>query len=115
MDIFVGKYAVYNSGVLVLSSDNTITMKIEDTDFIFDFEDVDGGTPNIQIKESSEHRCRLTFTNFSSPLGVSIKDPLLIASLDNGNNLYLQYAITAVNKVIKVFQYTLYTTVSNGK
>lgn len=115
MDIFVGKYTVYNSGVLVMSSDDAITMKIEDTDFIFDFKDNDDGTPNIQIIESLEHRCHLTFMNFSSPLGVSIKDPLLIASLDNGNNLYLQYAITTVNKVIKVFQYTLYTTESNGK
>lgn len=109
MEILVGKYSVYSSGVLILSSDKTITMKIEDTDFIFDFNDVEGGATTIQLGDSNEHTCHLTFCNFNNPLGVSIKDPILIASLDNGDNLYLQYVITTVNKVIKVFQYTLYT------
>lgn len=115
MDIFVGKYSVYGSGVLILSSDSTITMKIEDTDFIFDFNDIEGGSPNIKIGESNEHCCHLTFCNFNNPLSVSIKEPVLIASLDNGNNLYLQYAITTVNKVVKVFQYTLYTKKDDGQ
>lgn len=115
MEIFVGKYSVYGSGVLILSSEETITMKIEDTDFVFDFNDVEGGLPKIQLGESNEHSCRLTFCNFNNPLGVSIKDPILIASLDNGDYLYLQYAITTVNKVVKVFQYTLYTKKDDGK
>lgn len=115
MEIFVGKYLVYGSGVLILSSDKTITMKIEDTDFIFDFNDSEGGSPYMQLGESNEHKCHLTFCNFNNPLGVSIKDPVLIASLDNGDNLYLQYAITTVNKVVKLFQYTLYTKKDDGK
>ena len=115
MEIFVDKYSVYSSGVLILSSDKTITMKIEDTDFIFDFEDIEGGTPHLQLGESNDHRCHLTVCNFSNPLGVSIKEPVLIASLNNGDNLYLQYAIITVNKVVKVFQYTLYTKKGDGK
>lgn len=115
MEIFVDDFLVYGSGVIVLSSEKTITMKIEDTDFVFDFKDEDGGVPAIQIVESVEHRCHLVFSNFNSPLGTSIKDPILIASLDNGENLYLQYAITTINKVIKVFQYTLYTSIKDGK
>ena len=59
MDIFVGKYAVYNSGVLVLSSDNTITMKIEDTDFIFDFEDV-----HTLVSYFTEHSVQLVHLQF---------------------------------------------------
>lgn len=115
MDVFVDNLLVYGSGVLVLSSEKKITMEIEDTDFIFDFKDGDENAPSIKIVESSEHRCHLTFSNFNSPLGTSIKEPLLIASLDNGDNLYLQYAITTINKVIKVFQYTLYKSTQNGK
>lgn len=115
MEVFVDKYSVYSSGVLILSSDKTITMKVEDTDFIFDFNDIEGETPTIQLGESNEKSCHLTFCNFNNPLGVSIKEPVLIASLDNGNNLYLQYVITTVNKVVKVFQYTLYTKKGNGK
>lgn len=115
MDIIVDKYLVYDSGVIVLPSEKTITMKIEDTDFIFDFKDEEGGMPSIKIVESTDTRCHLTFSNFKSPLGTSIKEPLLIASLDNGDNLYLQYAITTINKAIKVFQYTLYTSLKNGK
>lgn len=115
MDIFVGKYSVYGSGVLILSTDKTITMKIEDTDFIFDFNDDEGGVPNIKLRESKEHKCHLTFCNFSNPLGVSIKEPILIASLDNGDYIYLQYAITTVNNAVKVFQYTLYTKKDDGQ
>lgn len=115
MDIYVDNFSVYSSGVLVLSSEKTITMKIEDTDFIFDFEDGEEGVPSIKIVESTEDRCHLTFSNFSSPLGTSIKDPILIASLDNGDSLYLQYAIITINKIIKVFQYTLYKSTQNGK
>lgn len=115
MDILVGEFLVYSSGVLVLSSDKTITMKIEDTDFIFDFKDEDDASPSIKIVESSEQRCHLTFVNFSSPLGTSIKEPMLIASLGNGDCLYLQFTITTINKVIKVFQYTLYKSTKNGK
>lgn len=115
MEIFVDKYSVYSSGVLILSSDKTITMKIEDTDFIFDFEDIEGGSPHLQLGESNDYSCHLTFCNFNNPLGVSIKEPVLIASLSNGDNLYLQYAIITVNKVVKVFQYTLYTKKGDGK
>lgn len=115
MNILVGEYTVYNSGVLILSSDKSITMKIEDTDFIFDFRGEDEAPPLVQLIDSSEKYCHLAFLNFNNPLGVSIKEPILIASLDNGNNLYLQYAITAVNKVVKLFQYTLYTKKRNGK
>lgn len=115
MEIFVGKYSVYSSGVLILSSDKTITMKIEDTDFIFDFKDVEGEAPAIKLGDSNERSCHLTFCNFNNPLGVSIKNPILIASLNNGDYLYLQYAITTVNKVVKVFQYTLYTKKGDGK
>ena len=109
MDIFVGDYSVYNSGVIILSSDKSITMKIEDTNFVFDFKDEDGEAPDIKLVESNEKSCHLTFLNFNNPLGVSIKEPVLIASMDTGDNLYLQYAISTVNKVVKVFQYTLYT------
>lgn len=34
MDILVGDFLVYSSGFLVLSSEKTITMKIEDTDLL---------------------------------------------------------------------------------
>lgn len=115
MDVLVGDFLVYSSGVLVLSSEKTITMKIEDTDFIFDFKDDEETSPSIKIVESTENRCHLTFANFSSPLGTSIKEPILIASLDNGDSLYLQYAIATINKIIKVFQYTLYKSTKNGK
>ncbi|WP_418580821.1 DUF6864 domain-containing function [Prevotella sp.] len=115
MDIFVDKYYVYDSGILVLSSDKTITMKIEDADFIIDFKNTDEGTTNMRLVESDDSRCHVTFENFNNPLGISIKEPILIATLDNGDSLYLQYAITTLNKAVKVFQYTLYTTKNNGK
>lgn len=115
MDILVDNFSVYDSGILVLSSDKSITMKIEDAYLIFDFKDTDGGTTNMRFVESDDSRCHVTFENFNNPLGISIKEPILIAFLDNGDCLYLQYAITTLNKVVKVFQYTLYTRKDNGK
>lgn len=115
MNIFVGEYSVYNSGVIILSSDKSITMKIEDTNFIFEFKDEESESPNVKLLYSNDKTCHLVFFNFNNPLGVSIKEPIMIASLDNGDILYLQYVISAVNKVVKVFQYTLYTKKIDGK
>ena len=55
MNILVGEYTVYNSGVLILSSDKSITMKIEDTDFIFDFRGEDEAPPLVQLIEPNDN------------------------------------------------------------
>lgn len=115
MDIKVGKYKVFDSGVLIFSSDKQITFNIEGADFIFLFSDEKDESPSIEMIESTDKLCRLKFKNFISPLGISIKEPILIASLDNGDYLYLQYAITAVDKAVKVFQYTFYTFREHGE
>lgn len=50
MEFFVGKYSVYKFGVLILSSDKSVTMRIEDSDFV-DFNGTEDDSPNIKLVE----------------------------------------------------------------
>lgn len=105
----VGDFDVVECGSIVLNQSNLITFSIEDLEFEFVFQSEEGTEqkPYINLVTINSKKIRFQMVNYNNPLGTGIPNPLNVASLSTGEEVYLQYAIHGINE-LKIFHYTWY-------
>ena len=106
----VGDLDLIESGSIVLNKDSKLYFSIEDLVFEFVFPSADGEekTPNTKLVTTSSKSVQFQLINYDNPLGTGSPNPLNVASLSTGVDLYLQYAVHGKNKM-KIFHYTWYS------
>ena len=111
MDIKIGGYKVYLTGIVVGIIDEPIVFEIQDISFVIEFKN-DTQNPNQRFSGVTDDKKKLvlTFFNFNSANGAGNAQPLKVGFLSNKIDLFLNYRIYSLNNELgKSFEYTWLT------
>ena len=108
IDIKVGDFKLLQSGSMVFNQTNNVVFNIEDIEIEFVFIQDTSKEKGVKAQAIGKKKVQLQITNFDNVLGTAQNIPLNIASLNTGEELYLQYVVYAINE-IKILHYSWYS------
>ena len=108
--IKVGELNLIESGSIVLNQSNKLSFNIEDLEFefLFQTEEDEDHKPHIKLISKDSKSIQFQMINYNNPLGTGTPNPLNVASLSTGEEIFLQYAIHGINE-LKIFHYSWYS------
>lgn len=105
VEIKVGDYKLLKSGSIIFNQTNNVVFTIEDIEIEFIFKHNDTKEKDVKAVPIGNKKVQLQITNFNNVLGTAQNVPFNVASLNSGENLYLQYAVYSINEV-KILHYS---------
>lgn len=108
VDIKVGDFKLLKSGSIVFNQTNNVVFTIEDIEIEFVFKHNDTKEKGVKAVPIGNKKVQLQITNFDNVLGTAQNVPFNIASLNTGEDLFLQYAVYSINE-IKILHYSWFT------
>ena len=108
IDVKVGELNLIKSGSIVFNQTNNVVFKVVDIEIELVFIQDANIERDVKAQAIGNKKIQLQITNFDNVLGTAQNNPLNIASLSTGENLYLQYAVYAINSV-KILHYSWYS------
>ncbi len=104
----VGDFNLIESGSIVLNQSNNISFFIADLEIEFVFNNNDEKKQEVKAIPIGNKKLQLQIFNFDNPLGTGPKMPMSVATLNNNEEIYLQYVIYSINE-IKILHYSWYS------
>jgi len=105
VDIKVGDFKLLKSGSIIFNQTKNVVFTIEDIEVEFVFEHNDTKEKGVKAVPIGNKKVQLQITNFDNVLGTAQNVPFNIASLNTGEDLFLQYAVYSINE-IKILHYS---------
>lgn len=104
----VGDFALIEGGSIVLNQSNNVSFFFADLEIEIVFNNSEEKKQEVKAIPIGGKKLQLQIFNFDNPLGTGPKMPMSIATLNTGEEIYLQYVIYSINE-IKVIHYSWYT------
>jgi hypothetical protein len=104
----VGDFDLIESGSIVINQSNTISFFILNLEVEFVFSDTEDKKQEIKVSTIDNKKLQLNLLNFNNTLGTGITKPMSVATLNTGEEVFLQYVVYAVGE-LKVLHYSWYS------
>lgn len=106
MDIKINDYDVVREGSLVVNPEYTISFRVEDLSFKFDFKKDDSNEKKLQDEKIGNKTLVVHILNFDNVVGTGYSTPIELATLSTGEKLYISFAVYSIAENLKIFHYT---------
>lgn len=116
ISIKINDFEVVRDGSLVVNASNSISFTVADLEFTFIFQKDETGEKKLVHNPVGDKKVITSIYNFDNSLGTGYSDPIEFATLNNGEKLYLLFAVYSIAESLKIFHYTwLKRNIQGGK
>lgn len=112
IDIKVGGFKLIQSGSIVFNQSNNVLFSFKGLEIEFVFIQNDDKEQSVKAVPIGEKKLQLQVLNFNNVLGTGQTNPINIASLNSGEDIFLQYVIYSINE-IKILHYSWFSKPTN--